>query len=353
MTQNTLRHETSSSASHFSIASKQPHNITLKSTTTSSSSSTVLNLSARHTMDDEPSKQNQQSYWDAIVSNRSHATSLQSDGTIGHNLFEKMATLNINYRINEERHHRCPVCWYCNVRCVCDLMPSNIGKEDLPNVKILLLMHHKEYLNAGNSAKNLIALLPEENIDLYVYGKEGDFDRCLDEMMMDQGRQTAILWPGENAISVEEFISSSCPPTQSKNPKMMESGRSDDDEVTDKKYETEEEKKMLRIVALDGTYKNAKNMHKTIRKRLNEDNHTMPACIALHPKSFSQFHRAHKNYGAIQKNLKANEKLDERALRVSTAEACALLLTELGAKESVQEKIIKALLVNNCDRGVT
>eukprot|EP00984_Skeletonema_dohrnii_P020098 scaffold9709_cov126-Skeletonema_dohrnii-CCMP3373.AAC.9 len=303
-------------------------------------------------MDDEPPKQTQ-SYWEAIVSNRSHAKSLQSDGTTsGHNLFEKMATLNINYRINEERHHRCPVCWYCTVRCVCDLMPKNIDRDDLPNVKILLLLHHKEYLNAGNSAKSLIALLPEENIELYVYGKEGDFDRCIDEMMIDQGRHTAILWPGENAVSVEEFISSSfLPATQSNIPKMTKSGGSDNTTVENNYQADTEQTHILRIVALDGTYKNAKNMHKTIRRRLDDEDRMMPSCIALHPKSVSQFHRAKTNYGtAIQDNLKANERLDERALRVSTAEACALLLTELGAKECVQEKIIKALLVNNCNR---
>ena len=107
-------------------------------------------------------KKDAQSYWEAIVSNRDKANSLLSDGTIGQNLFEKMATLNINYRINEERHHRCPRCWYCSTRCVCDSMPDRIDKDELSttNVKILLLMHHKEYLNAGNSAKSLIALLP-------------------------------------------------------------------------------------------------------------------------------------------------------------------------------------------------
>ena len=229
-------------------------------------------------------------------------------------------------------------------------MPQNIDRDDLPNVKILLLLHHKEYLNAGNSAKSLIALLPEENIELYVYGKEGDFDRCIDEMMIDQGRHTAILWPGENAVSVEEFISSSCLPTQSNISKMTKSGGSDNGAV-ENNYQADKEQTILRIVALDGTYKNAKNMHKTIRRRLHEEDHMMPSCIALHPKSVSQFHRAKKNYGtAIKDNLKVNERLDERALRVSTAEACALLLTELGAKECVQEKIIKALLVNNCNR---
>lgn len=233
-------------------------------------------------------------------------------------------------------------------------MPTKIKREDLPNVKILLLLHHKEYLNAGNSAKSLIALLPKENIELYVYGKEGDFDRCIDEMMIDRGRQTAILWPGENAITVEEFIRSGSLSlqTQSINPdSMINSVGSDNATVGNNCVEGKDQKQILRIVALDGTYKNAKNMHKTIRRRLDEEDHMMPACIALHPKSVSQFHRAKKNYGAaIQDSLKENERLNEKALRVSTAEACALLLTELGAKESVQEKIIQALLVNNCNR---
>ncbi len=231
-------------------------------------------------------------------------------------------------------------------------MPTKIDREDLPNVKILLLLHHKEYLNAGNSAKSLIALLPKESIELYVFGKEGDFDRCIDEMMIDRGRQTAILWPGENAITVEEFVRSSSLQTQSTNTETINSVVSDNTAVGSNYYEAgKEEQQILRIVALDGTYKNAKNMHKTIRRRLDEEDHTMPACIALHPKSVSQFHRAKKNYGAaIHDNLKTNERLNEKALRVSTAEACALLLTELGAKESVQEKIIQALLVNNCNR---
>ncbi len=231
-------------------------------------------------------------------------------------------------------------------------MPSKIDREDLPNVKILLLLHHKEYLNAGNSAKSLIALLPRKNIELYVYGKEGDFDRCIDEMMIDRGRQTAILWPGKNAITVEEFTRSSFPQTQSTNPDMINLVGSDNATVETNYEADKEQKQSLRIVALDGTYKNAKNMHKTIRRRLDEeDRNMMPACIALHPKSVSQFHRAKKNYGAaIQDNLKANGRLNEKALRVSTAEACALLLTELGAKESVHEKIIQSLLVNNCNR---
>ena len=140
-------------------------------------------------------------------------------------------------------------------------MPDCIDKDELlaTNVKILLLMHHKEYLNAGNSAKSLIALLPTEYLTLYVYGREGDFDRCIDEMMIDRGRHTAILWPGESAISVEEFISS----TKFFDEKMMESERNDGSENIDKKKqdieggddddEEETDDAIIRIVALDGT----------------------------------------------------------------------------------------------------
>ena len=240
------------------------------------------------------------------------------------------------------------------------MMPNRIDRQELPNkVKILLLMHHKEYLNAGNSSKSLIALLPEDCVTMYVYGKEGDLDKCLDEMMVNQGRLTAILWPGESAISIGEFIRSLPSPNYWKSDdgklNVGKEYRSAGGDAAASEVEEEGYDEILRIVALDGTYKNAKNMYKSISRRLGDGGRNIiatPPCIALHPKSVSQFHRAKKNYGAaIRDSLKnANETLDERALRVSTAEACALLLTELGAKESVQEKLTKALLVNNCDR---
>ena len=246
-----------------------------------------------------------------------------------------MATLGINYRVEEQRTNRCPSCWYDkDIRCVCDRMPRTIDRTSLPRVKFLLLMHHKEYLNAGNSAKVLLAMLPEERIELYVYGRAGDFERLVDEILIDR-THTLTLWPGKHSQTIQEFTG---------------------ELSTDSWWKTQEnntpkaasEKSLLRIVVLDGTYNNAKNMHKTLRRRLGE---RAPQNVALHPTEVSQFHRAQKHYGAsIAENLKTNSRLDERALRISTAEACGLLLVELGATREVQERIVKAVLLNNVER---
>ena len=65
----------------------------------------------------------------------------------------------------------------------------------------------------------------------------------------------------------------------------------------------------------------------------------------------SKFHRAQKTYGAsIAENLKNNQNLDEKAMRISTAEACGLLLRELGCQEEVQKTILEAVVLNNVDR---
>mmetsp|Transcript_175 Transcript_175/g.211 ORF Transcript_175/g.211 Transcript_175/m.211 type:complete len:279 (-) Transcript_175:101-937(-) len=273
-------------------------------------------------------------YWEAIKANRSHASKLLSNGTKGDELFEKMATLSIDHRL-KDRSHRCLKCWYCSLRCVCDKMPNKISSNDLPNVSILLLMHHKEYLNAGNSAKSLLALLPKKCINLYVYGREGDFNECLNEMLVDR-EHTMILWPGKESLTIDDFINS-LPATSG--------WRTTNDEDSDS-YNNQ---KKLLIVALDGTYTNAKNMAKSIKRRLSD---LSPACVALHPTSVSRFHRAKKSYSAaIQDSIHKNTLLDKRALRVSTAEACALLLKELGASTDVEEKIMQALLINNIKKS--
>jgi len=64
--------------------------------------------------------------------------------------------------------------------------------------------------------------------------------------------------------------------------------------------------------------------------------------VALNPKSGSVILRAQKNYGKGHQN-------HEQSLfqRVSTAEACGLLLTELGVDPSVQERIVQEVFINN------
>ena len=77
-------------------------------------------------------------------------------------------------------------------------MPTKLRSTELPATKFLLLMHHKEFWNAGNSAKVLLALLPEKQIQLFVYGRVGDFDQLVKEITMDP-EHTMVLWPGRDS----------------------------------------------------------------------------------------------------------------------------------------------------------
>lgn len=276
-----------------------------------------------------------QPYFAAVEKMREHRSSFVESGVDGFELFEKMASLNLRYRIEEQRTNRCPSCWYDKeVRCICDRMPARMGRELMPNVKFLLLLHHKEVLNAGNSAKVLLSLLPREQIELYVYGREGDFDRLIEEILVDRDH-TLTLWPGGDSQTIGEFLSEL---------------PSDSGWAAQRNGETEvsKEPSLLKIVVLDGTYTNAKNMNKTLRKRLKEKG---PKNVALHPTEVSKFHRAQKTYGAsIAESLKNNQNLDGKAMRISTAEACGLLLRELGCQEEVQKTILEAVVLNNVDR---
>lgn len=293
-------------------------------------------LTSQQASQSQQRSESSQPYFAAVEKMRSRRSSFVEAGVDGFELFEKMATLNLNYRIEEQRTNRCSSCWYDReIRCICDRMPARLGRDVMPNVKFLLLLHHKEYLNAGNSAKVLLSLLPIDQIELYVYGREGDFERLVGEILVDQ-QHTLMLWPGRESQTIEEYVAK-LPP---------KSGWATQENDESKAFKRDSQ--LLRVVVLDGTYNNAKNMHKTIRKRLKDK---APTNVALHPNEVSKFHRAQKAYGAsIAENLKKNKSLDEKAMRISTAEACGLLLSELGCREEVQKTILDAVILNNVDR---
>ena len=64
--------------------------------------------------------------------------------------------------------NRCSHCWHDRVqRCICHRAPPRSLRTTV-NVKVLVLMHSKEYLNPGDDAKLLLAMLPAERSALYV-----------------------------------------------------------------------------------------------------------------------------------------------------------------------------------------
>ena len=269
---------------------------------------------------------NREQPFERLIKLRQHKERLVTDGIQGYELLEAMATLTIDHKISTLRRIRCHRCWHAHRYCLCSQLKV-LDQLELPrndrifNIKFCLLMHHKEYLSAGNSAKLLLQLLPNHT-ELYLFGKVGEVDRLFQEAVADrQDREsTMILWPSSTAISVGEFL-----------------------DRTDEKKRSATSEPTLRVIVLDGTYTQARNMYSSLRKRWGD----LPAAVALNPTSASVFHRAQKNYGEAHQQQKQIASDKEHVQRVSTAEACAYLLSELGAPLTVHEQIVQAVVANN------
>ena len=317
-----------------------------------------------------------QSEW--LERTRAYQQTLVSQGIKGWDLMEAMTTLNLEHKI-EASSHKCPGCWHDHTtQCICSkLLPplelslsrrvqSKIDEDcdnanqlqattDIPiQVKIIILMHVKEYLSAGNSAKLLLQLLPDQT-ELFLFGKDGEAQRLYQEMTLDLER-TMILWPDRDALSVADFLESS---------RVFGSGcKQVGDRIGDDARPAAQppQSPVVRAIVLDGTYTQARNMHASLKKRFGADK--LPVTVQLRPVTESVFHRAQKNYGKahqqpqpLQNQARRHPKYKSQedttqpeqavAQRICTAEACGLLLMELGAAPDVQARIIQAVKINN------
>lgn len=324
---------------------------------------------------------------------RSRKRELVESGVTGWELMEAMTTLTLSLKEEEKLRrprggHICSRCWHDREkrRCICSKItrllegtnraePSGhqCSTSEEFNVKLLILMHSKEYLNPGNSARLLRLILPEDSSDgvrlleYYIFGKEGDVDRLLGEVMEDP-ESAMILWPGGDSLSVADFLEKWRERIRQQTPSHRTVLDRDAGEGATAALP------LIRSVVLDGTYTQARNMYGSLRKRslLAYADRRLPAPVQLRPTSESVFRRAQKNYGrAHQQNQqlgtekKGHDEEDDcndecdvgegsegaPARRISTAEACGLLLSELGGgghrKDALQETIAKAILINN------
>ena len=181
----------------------------------------------------------------------------------------------------------------------------------------MYIEHHKEYMSAGNSAKLLLQMMACST-ELYIFGKEGDVDRLHHDMNADHVTPI-ILWPGKDAISTSDVLNLARKSTSSRNKEVSMN---------------------ICAIVLDGTYNQARNMYKSLKKKWGS---TIPTTAALRPMTESIFHRSQKNYGKAHL-----QNSDDAVLRVSTAEACAVLLYEMGVGgDDTLEKVKKAVRLNN------
>ena len=136
---------------------------------------------------------------------RARRAALEAEGCTEDEVLEGMVDGAIARKENSKRH-LCSRCWHdasaTNRKCIC----HHLGQLQtaLP-AKVLVLMHHKEYLKAGDDAKLLLAMLPAERTELYVFGRRGDLARLQAELRVDPAH-TLILWPGNDALTVDQFV---------------------------------------------------------------------------------------------------------------------------------------------------
>lgn len=257
---------------------------------------------------------------------------LRDDGCEGRELFEKIASSVIEKK-EHSRSNRCSRCWHdAKTRCICHLVPD-LTETKLP-VKVLILMHYKEYLSTGDDAKLILAMLPPNQAELFVFGKQGDWERFEKEITIDPVH-TMTLWPGEGAQTYSEFIQNlpdgSHWRTQNRDERSPSTGTPSRVKLP-----------ILRVIVLDGVYSHARNMFKTMKKILP----VFPPYVALHPETLSVYHRALKNYAASSAKTVAQSS-DPKALHICTVEAFALLLKELGEWDATTDKLVAAVIVNN------
>ena len=283
---------------------------------------------------------------------KAHAArdALLSAGLSQFELFEALTTKSIQAK-EEANSNRCKACWHdLTHRCICQHL--RLPREDVQkmrlNVRILVLMHHKEYLSAGDDAKLLLAMLPPSHCELFVFGRSGDLDRLEQELAIDPVHNL-VLWPSEDAATVDTFCAGlpGASPWRGASSSCDDCSKSDtagDTSKTDTSGDTARERPVLRVLVLDGVYNHARLMARTLRRRLPAA--IIPREVALHPTTLSVYHRAQKSYGASSGASVAASAQPE-ALRICTVEAVALLLRELGEVHVATAALVQAVELNN------
>ena len=92
---------------------------------------------------------------------------IMSEELKGEELFEAVTGAAL-LRKEQQCINRCRLCWHDRLqRCICvHAKPRSLHLS--VNVKVLVLMHSKEYLNPGDDAKLLLAMLQHDRATLYV-----------------------------------------------------------------------------------------------------------------------------------------------------------------------------------------
>ena len=213
----------------------------------------------------------------------------------------------------------CRRCWLLRGCCVCRMLVSLPARALGPH-RIAVYLHHHEFGRGSSTGALVSACLGG---DAYVAGLRRD-EEALRELCEREDGRVAVLWPGRGAVGVEDLPGVGVGHGEDKG------GEGDGDDDGRRRGWT--------FIAIDGTWKNARNM----LKRLPKDRVVL---VSLPPDAFRFVREANAGVGAtdgasllapVRKYAGAPEG------RTSTFEACVALLRALG----VDEATCKAQLEN-------
>jgi len=199
-----------------------------------------------------------------------------------------------------EASSNCPTCWMPRPRCVCAAMPP---LQFDTNVELIVYIHNLELYNAGDDAKILLRAAPERT-SLYVYGREGD-DKKLRAALCDGHASSLLLFPDEGAMSAAEA------------------------KETHLCFAENADGPPLRIVVLDGTWKQVKTMLKHLTKNVLGDRLSLPH-VKLSPETLSVYART-----------------QTQPDRICTIEALALFLQNCGERQATVDALVQYVVLNN------
>eukprot|EP01126_Amoeba_proteus_P057991 TRINITY_DN7434_c0_g1_i5.p1 TRINITY_DN7434_c0_g1~~TRINITY_DN7434_c0_g1_i5.p1 ORF type:complete len:310 (-),score=71.25 TRINITY_DN7434_c0_g1_i5:314-1243(-) len=241
----------------------------------------------------------------------------------------------------EEKQTFCSQCWLMKVVCMCER--SKTLSISIPH-QLYLYLHYKEYGRSTNTGVSLLQALPA-NTHLVVLG-DPEGEKTLNELAVNFPLNTFVLFPSSRAVEFPEFLSTRHSPRSTKKVKLGEDELSTTDVVQidthisssvfpttpvsipppnlvspagnlenqfKKQFPCDE---VFNIIILDSTWNQAKLM----AKRLPED---LP----------------HVKLGECARPTISDLRIQTSLDRVTTAEAVALLLEEMGTSSLELQKM--------------
>mmetsp|Transcript_47277 Transcript_47277/g.60746 ORF Transcript_47277/g.60746 Transcript_47277/m.60746 type:complete len:304 (+) Transcript_47277:25-936(+) len=213
---------------------------------------------------------------------------------------------------------KCSDCWQKKMCCICKRLKM-IGTSSTfySNFRFYVYMSREEYLCAGNSGHLLSVMYPQQT-HVFIYGSRSESERLRSILQKDNCERVCVLFPGENALTVPEWIE-----------KHQEESINHESVAAEEEQELDNRNKTV-VILVDGTWRQARHMAKYLRKTLLPSIHHVT--LTLSGESLiSSFHRKQSQEG-----------------RICTIEALALFVREVIMAQSSDKDTQNDVKAQHC-----